>query len=107
MNPATMSLQATVYHDSDADDEFTHPATDSEADHSDSEALSEEHTPTSFANKLSDDVRAPDTIIIEWSAEECARFLAALGLRQYCDTFFGELVVSDYTVEMSLMCHSG
>lgn len=89
-----MSLQATVYHDSDADDEFTHPATDSEVDHSDSEALSEEHTPTSFANKLSDDVRAPGTIIIEWSAEECARFLAALGLRQYCDTFLGELAAS-------------
>lgn len=87
-----MALQPVAYHDSDADDEFTHPATDSEASPSDSEAPSEEHTPTSFANKIADDIRVPDTIITEWTAEECAMFLAALGLRQYCDTFLGEFV---------------
>jgi hypothetical protein len=63
-----------------------------QADHSDSEALSEEHTPTSFANKLSDDIRAPDTNITEWSAEECARFLAALGSSSAPVTLPGFLV---------------
>lgn len=80
----------TSYHDSDADDETSiRPATDSEASPTDSEPPSEEHTPT-FSN-IVEDARAPDTIITEWSVEECAKFLAALGLRQYCETFLGEL----------------
>lgn len=86
----------TAYHDSDADDEYASPhlATDSEASPTDSEPPSEENTPTSFAYKMSDDSRLPETIITEWNAQECAKFLAALGLRQYCETFLGGFRVS-------------
>lgn len=83
----------TSYHDSDADDEYTSPhlATDSDASPTDSEPPSEEHTPTSFANNASaaGDARLPETIITEWTAPECAKFLSFLGLRQYCETFLG------------------
>lgn len=38
---------------------------------------------------MTDDSRLPETIITEWTAQECAKFLASLGLRQYCETFLG------------------
>jgi hypothetical protein len=91
-----MSLHTSYHADSDADDEYErsvvtspHLATDSEASPSDSEAPSTEHTPTTFAN-TGDDRRSPRTIITAWTAEECANFLAALGLRQYCGAFLGK-----------------
>ena len=33
--------------------------------------------------------RLPDSLIIDWSAEECADFVSSLGLRQYGDQFLG------------------
>lgn len=86
----------TAYHaDSDADDEFersvmtspTHLHTDSETS---SEPPSNEHTPTTFGTPA-DDGKLPRTIISEWTAEECAQFVASLGLRQYEKAFLGML----------------
>lgn len=92
-----MSLHTSYHADSDADDEYErsvitspHLATDSEASPSDSEFPSAEHTPRTFANP-EEDPRSPKTIITEWTAEECANWLATLGLRQYCATFLGTL----------------
>ena len=88
----------TAYHaDSDADDEYersvvTSPTqlhTDSENSPTDSEPPSNEHTPTTFGNS-GEDQALPRSIITEWTADECAQFVASLGLRQYCDAFIGE-----------------
>jgi len=87
----------TPYHaDSDADDEYersvmTSPTqlhTDSETSPTDSEPASNEHTPTTFGI-APEDQSLPRSIITEWTAEECAQFVAGLGLRQYCDAFLG------------------
>ena len=85
-----MSL-LTSYHD-DADDEYTSPHlnTDSEASPIDSEAPSAELTPT-FVDHIIDDTALPDTAITEWTAQDCANFLASLNLRQYRDIFLGRL----------------
>lgn len=91
-----MSLHTSYHAESDADDEFersvTSPRSDSEDSHSDSEAHSAEPTPT-FGH-TGNDGRFPDTIITEWTAGECADFLVALGLRQYCEAFLGRLVTN-------------
>src|SRR5271168_4809090 len=96
---STMAYQTgTAYHaDSDADDEYersvvTSPTqlhTDSENSPTDSEPPSNEHTPTTFGNSP-EDQNLPRSIITEWTADECAQFVASLGLRQYCDAFIGE-----------------
>ncbi|KAH8801653.1 BcSTE50, mitogen-activated protein kinase [Xylogone sp. PMI_703] len=81
----------TAYAESDADDEYERSvhdsspvlATDDEASPTDSEEpSSNEHTPTTYGNHSSGD-RLPETIISEWTAEECADFVASLGLGQY------------------------
>jgi hypothetical protein len=88
-----------AYHaDSDADDEYersvmaspTHLNTDSEASPSDSEPPSNEHTPTTYGNS-GEDQTLPRSIITEWTAEECAQFIAGLGLRQYSNAFLGRI----------------
>jgi hypothetical protein len=87
----------TAYHaDSDADDEYersvmTSPQlpTDSETSPTDSEPPSAEHTPTTYGAS-GEDRGSPRTIITEWTAEECADFVASLGLSQYCDGFLGQ-----------------
>ncbi|GMF75772.1 unnamed protein product [Aspergillus oryzae] len=91
-----MSLHTSYHADSDADDEYErsvitspHLATDSEASPSESDFPSSEQTPTTFAN-ADEHPKSPKTIITEWTVEECAHFLASLGLRQYCPAFLGE-----------------
>ena len=88
--------KGTAYHaDSDADDEYERSVmasptllhTDSEASTTDSEPPSAEHTPTIFGSAA--DGNIPKTIITEWTAEECAQFVATLELPQYCDIFLG------------------
>lgn len=82
--------------DSDADDEYersvmtssTQLHTDSEASPTDSD-LPSENTPTTFANG-SNDHTLPRTIITEWTVDECAQFVAGLGLQQYCDAIIGK-----------------
>jgi hypothetical protein len=89
----------TAYSESDADDEYERSvhdsspvlATDSEASPTDSDGLSSsEHTPTTYGARSSGD-RLPETIITEWTADECADFVSSLGLRQYGDRFLGML----------------
>lgn len=88
----------SAYHaDSDADDEYehsvitspTHLQTDSETSPTDSDPHSTENTPT-YGN-LGEDASSPRTIITEWTAQDCAQYLASLGLRQYCDAFIGKI----------------
>jgi protein STE50 len=104
----------TAYHaDSDADDEYersvmTSPTalhTDSDASPTDSEPPSTENTPTTYGNG-GDDHNLPRTIITEWTAEECAQFVAGLGLRQYCDAIIGMLLPKSGTRATRLISES-
>lgn len=87
----------TAYAESDADDEYERSvhtsspvlATDSEISPTDSEGRSStEHTPTTYGHRNSAD-RLPETIISEWDADECADFIASIGLEQYSNRFIG------------------
>jgi hypothetical protein len=86
----------TAYAESDADDEYERDihgsspiATDVENSPIDSDPPSTEHTPTTYGYRSSAD-RLPETIISEWTAEECADFIASIGVQQYADRFIGE-----------------
>jgi hypothetical protein len=74
------------------------PVGDSEASPIDSElsmaTASTEHTPTTYGDRggHSSADRLPETIITEWTADECADFIGSIGLQQYADRFIGELV---------------
>ncbi|KAL4892250.1 hypothetical protein BDV59DRAFT_55064 [Aspergillus ambiguus] len=101
-----MSLHTSYHADSDADDEYErsvvtspHLVTDSEASPSDSEFPSAEHTPTTLAN-ADESPHSPRTIITEWTAEECANFLASLGLRQYCAAFRENEIVGEALIAL-------
>ena len=85
----------TAYSESDADDEYeggvadSSPVADSEASPYDSELpSSNEHTPTTYGHRTNAD-RLPETIISEWTADECADFISTIGLRQYSELFLG------------------
>ena len=86
----------TAYAESDADDEYERDmhgsspidATDVETSPIDSGPPSTEHTPTTYGYRSSAD-RLPETIITEWTAEECADFIATIGVQQYADRFLG------------------
>ena len=86
----------TAYAESDADDEYERDmhnsspiATDLETSPIDSDPPSAEHTPTTYGYRTSAD-RLPETIISEWTADECADFIASIGLQQYADIFLGK-----------------
>mgnify|MGYP003623000856 CR=1 FL=1 len=64
----------TDYPESDADDEYERSIHDS--------------SPTIYEKAISSD-HLPETIITEWTPEECADFVGSLGLRQYADQFLG------------------
>lgn len=90
-----MNFQSgTAYAESDADDEYdiqeSSPidATDASISPTDSDPPSNEHTPTTYGYRSSAD-RLPETIISEWTADECADFIATIGLQQYSDYFIG------------------
>lgn len=85
----------TAYAESDADDEYERstgdrsPMGDLEASPIDSEpSTSTEHTPTTYAHRGSAD-RLPETLITDWTADECAYFIGSVGLHQYADRFVG------------------
>lgn len=86
----------TAYPESDADDEYERSlhdsspvlATDDEASPSSEGFSSNDHTPTFMTSHNSGD-RLPETIITEWTADECADFVGSLGLQQYGDQFLG------------------
>ena len=89
----------TAYAESDADDEYERDmAGSSPIDHTDVETSpidsgppSAQQTPTTYGYRSSAD-RLPETIISEWTAEECADFIATIGLEQYSDSFIGSLL---------------
>lgn len=91
----SFAQSGTAYAESDADDEYERSfherlEDDSEgASPTDSEGgiSSSEHTPTTYGAHNSGGL--PETIITEWTADECADFVSNLGLRQYQDQFLG------------------
>lgn len=100
----------TAYAESDADDEYERsigdrsPVGDSEASPIDSElSTSAEHTPTTYGHRSSAD-RLPETIITEWTADECADFISTIGLSQYADRFVGALDTRHPTPTGSAFC---
>ena len=90
-----MAFSKTYHEDSDADDEFERsaasPALPPEFDRSpsDSDPPSAEHTPTLYGYHRDD--RMPETVIADWTAEECADYISSLGLPQYAGAFMGML----------------
>ncbi|KAK3333445.1 protein kinase regulator Ste50 [Cercophora scortea] len=97
----------TAYAESDADDEYERDMhgsspvdhTDLETSPIDSEHLSAEHTPTTYGYRSSAD-RLPETIISEWNADECADFIATIGLEQYADRFIENEIVGEALVAL-------
>ncbi|POR33416.1 Protein STE50 [Tolypocladium paradoxum] len=97
---------STAYAESDADDEYERsigdrsPVGDSEASPIDSElSTSAEHTPTTYGRRSSAD-RLPETIITEWTADECADFISTIGLSQYADRFVENEIVGEALVAL-------
>lgn len=102
------TFSGTAYHaDSDADDEFersvmaspTQLHTDSSDQETSSEPSSNEHTPTTFGTPFDDGIR-PRNVISEWSAEECAHFVASLGLRQYSEQFIQDDIIGEALIAL-------
>ncbi|KAK4123405.1 hypothetical protein N657DRAFT_656647 [Parathielavia appendiculata] len=96
----------TAYAESDADDEYERDmhgsspiATDVETSPIDSEPPSAEHTPTTYGYRSSAD-RLPETIISEWTAEECADFIASIGVQQYADRFIENEIVGEALIAL-------
>ncbi|KAK4639276.1 Mitogen-activated protein kinase adapter protein MST50 [Podospora bellae-mahoneyi] len=96
----------TAYAESDADDEYERDihgsspmATDVETSPIDSDPPSTEHTPTTYGYRSSAD-RLPETIISEWTAEECADFIASIGVQQYADIFLENEIVGEALVAL-------
>ncbi|KAK5103883.1 hypothetical protein LTS08_003305 [Lithohypha guttulata] len=100
------SFSSTPYHaDSDADDEFERSVVASPIRaHTDSETSSEppsnEHTPTTFGTPFDDGIR-PRTIISAWTTEECAQFVASLGLKQYSEQFIEHGIVGEALIALN------
>jgi hypothetical protein len=96
----------TAYAESDADDEYERDmhnsspiATDLETSPIDSDPPSAEHTPTTYGYRTSAD-RLPETIISEWTADECADFIASIGLQQYADIFLENEIVGEALIAL-------
>lgn len=86
-----------AYAESDADDEYERElhesspidATDDALSPTDSDPHSNEHTPTTYGYHSSTDGPNPAAHITEWTGDECADFIASIGLQQYSDRFIG------------------
>jgi hypothetical protein len=102
----------TAYAESDADDEYERSmhggdhspmGADSEASPIDSDlTTSAEHTPTTYGGnygRTSAD-RLPETIITEWTVDECADFIGSIGLQQYADRFIENDIVGEALVAL-------
>ena len=98
--PKMMKFEGgTAYPESDADDEYERSVHDSspvlatDDDETESEGTggrtSNEHTPTTYGRMGRERDSTPEGIITDWNADECADFLASLGLEQYADSFIG------------------
>lgn len=99
--------RGTAYAESDADDEYERDihdsspidATDAEGSPTESNPPSNEHTPTTYGYRSSAD-RLPETIISEWTADECADFIATIGLEQYSSRFVENEIVGEALVAL-------
>ena len=89
------SFKSPVYRDdSETDEDYTDteimsptlPA-DFQTSPSDSDGMSAEQTPT--YSQSGRDGLSPKGNILEWSADQCADFVADLGLEKYADSFVG------------------
>ncbi|KAF6812618.1 protein kinase regulator ste50 [Colletotrichum musicola] len=95
----------TAYAESDADDEYERslgpnsPVANSESPIDSELPSSNEHTPTTYAHRSSAD-RLPETIISEWTADECADFISTIGLPQYADRFVENEIVGEALVAL-------
>ncbi|KAL1898297.1 hypothetical protein Cpir12675_002004 [Ceratocystis pirilliformis] len=102
-----MSFESrAVYTESDADDEYdghiadSSPVADSLASPYDSEMpSSSEHTPTTYGH-LGPGDRLPETLIMDWSAEECVGFLATIGLSQYANVFLENGIIGEALIAL-------
>ncbi|KAI5270429.1 hypothetical protein E4T47_06235 [Aureobasidium subglaciale] len=107
------AYKTTQYHHvSDPDDDYLHqtyhsptlPRSQLHADHSDDDddmTTSAEHTPTTFSHSLSHSLNpSPTGLITQWTAEQVADWVAALGLTQYADAFVDEAITGLALVEM-------
>ncbi|KAG6016917.1 hypothetical protein E4U41_004318 [Claviceps citrina] len=97
----------TAYTESDADDEYERsmgdhsPVGDSEASPIDSElSTSTEHTATTYGGRRVSSDRSLETVITEWTAEECADFVSTIGLPQYADSFVENEIVGEALVAL-------
>lgn len=102
------AYKTTAYHDdSDPDDDFVRSAYHSPTlprgahlDKDDSDGMtSPEHTPTTFSHSHSLNP-SPTGLITQWTAEQVADWVAALGLTQYADAFVDEAITGLALVEM-------
>ncbi|EPE07319.1 protein kinase regulator ste50 [Ophiostoma piceae UAMH 11346] len=99
--------QGTAYAESDADDEYERDIhdsspidiTESELSPTETDLASAEHTPTTYGYRSSAD-RLPETIITDWTAEECADFVATIGLQQYADNFIENEIVGEALIAL-------
>ena len=90
------TYKSAPYHeDSDADDEYERSVVmsptlppDFESSPTESDEVSTENTPTTFSHPR--DIATPRGRIIDWTAEQCADFVAGLGLEPYADGFVGK-----------------
>ncbi|PHH60252.1 hypothetical protein CDD81_1911 [Ophiocordyceps australis] len=96
----------TAYAESDADDEYERsigdrsPVGDSEASPIESEPpASAEHTPTTYGQRSAAD-RLPETVISDWTTDECADFIGTIGLPQYADRFVDNEIVGEALVAL-------
>ena len=94
-----MAIPPAYHADSDADDEYersvmTSPIlhTDDDTSPTDSDPPSTEPTPTTFGHNIDPSRLSPGSTIVDWTTSQCADYISSLGLPQYCDKFFGELV---------------
>ncbi|KAI4729650.1 hypothetical protein E4T49_02391 [Aureobasidium sp. EXF-10728] len=99
------------HHDSDPEDDYLHPTYhsptlprsqlhDDDLDDDDM-TTSAEHTPTTFSHSLSHSLNSsPTGLITQWTAEQVADWVAALGLTQYADAFVDEAITGLALVEM-------
>lgn len=103
-----MSFPTAHYADSDADDEYErsvlaspHIHTDDDTSPTDSDPPSTEPTPT-FGH-IDGEKMSPGTLIIEWTAGQCADYVSSLGLPQYRENFLGMIPLHQPTRFASML----
>ncbi|CAK7562428.1 MAG: Mitogen-activated protein kinase adapter protein MST50 [Sporothrix epigloea] len=91
--------QGTSYAGSDTEDEYEHFHNSSLRSVTGGDHPSADHTPSVYAYHSSAD-RLPETLITDWTAEECADFIASIGLQQYADGFIDNEIVGEALIAL-------